>query len=420
MALNILVSSVAGLLYATAYFQFVNLLRFLRNWIPISKVDIGKTVILLILVITFPSISSGKFEGSTLVFSLIFVCLMFFIIAAPALAFSPTRSIIEFFAKHGDYAGLWLSPVAFGLGVTVPNAGLRGILIISVLIELSWFVRRMRQDRHRVTQPLDEAAITVLTRQAEGDLKKFANKNKITELVFNESVAWRGCTKNSAPCPFNFYVNNLGMNTAPCCREHLIELCLFANNCLEDLAVIHWLEGGTLLGAVREANLLAWEDDVDISVLLNDEITWEHFVSLLRHRAVDAGYAFEAFPEHEVVSFCFDRRGILPFGYERNRFRGDLRVDISTYRQGVSEGNPVLERFTSKAGMPLMKNGKYGVPRDLILPTTNILLFDKTMPCPQNFDAYLRLLYGEYSKIEYTYIKPEAAEKRGENIELED
>lgn len=416
MGLSLLVSLIAGLLYATAYFQFVNLLRYPRNWTPAAKIDIGKCVALAVLVVTAASVSEGEFDLSVLILSSAFVSLLFFIIAAPALAFLPTVPIVEFFAKHGDHAGLWLALAALVAGIAVPNAGLRGLLIVATLIELSWFVRRRRQDRNRVGRPLDESALVVFDRQADGDLAKFAKKNGIGELVLGETIGWLGCTKTSAPCPFNLYVNKLGLNTAPCCREHLIALCRYADNCLTEAGITHWLEGGSLLGAVRECGLLAWEDDVDISVLLDDQMTWDRLVSLLRQRIEGDGYVFEVFPECEVVSFCFDRRQAWPFGYERNRLRGDLRVDISAYRQGMNAGAPVLERFTTKASMPATESGKYGVPVDLVLPTSQISVFDSSVGCPQNSDGYLRLLYGDYMKIAYTYIDPQAAEKRADDV----
>ncbi|MDP6058544.1 MAG: LicD family protein [Pirellulaceae bacterium] len=416
MSLNLSMSLIAGLLYATAYFQFLNVLRYRRNMVQTSKIEIGKSVVLVILVLAVVSVSPGEFDFAALALSALFIVLLFFVIAAPAIAFIPTVPIVEPFAKHGDYAGLWFAPFALAAGIVLPNAGLRGMLLSAILLELIWYVHRRRQDWHRVMRPLSDPALTILERQANGDLAGFKRKHRIGELVLGKSVGWLGCTKSSAPCPFNLYVNKLGLNTAPCCHDHLIALCHFAVDCLSDEGSSYWLEGGTLLGAIREGGMLDWEDDVDISVLLDHQMTWDRLLSALSQKAAAEGYAVEVFPEIEVISIGFDRRQPWPFGSQRNRLRGELRVDIVGYREGVNAGQPVLERFAPKGAMPATESGKYGVPVSLGLPTSQMSVFDRSVDCPQDPDVYLRLLYGDYTKIAYTYIDPQAAEKRADNV----
>jgi hypothetical protein len=418
MSLDMVPPLIAGLIYASAYYQFLHLLRYRRIWFPTSNFEIGRcalTVALLLIVVSLPP--SG-FQPLVLGVSAAFVALLFFVIAAPAVAFLPTSPIFEFFAKHADYAGLWLAPVALAALIFVPNGNLYGMLLAAMLIEFIWFVRRRIQDGQRVKMVLSEHALTVLERQAEGDFPGFAKKYRIDELILDQAtVSWLGCAKSSAPCPFNLYVNKLGLDTAPCCRKHLIGLCRYVDDCLTDLGATHWLEGGTLLGAVRDGDLLAWEDDVDISILLDENITWEILVKGLKERATSDGYAVEVFPKFEFVSIGFDRRARWPFGYERNRLRGELRVDLATYREGESGGKRVLERLTGKAGIPVNESGKYGIPYDLVLPTSRLSAFGDSVCVPQSPDAYLQLLYGDYTKIAYTYIEPAAAAKRRDSID---
>jgi len=416
MNINLLLPAVAALLYATTYFQFLHLLRYRRNWLPTSKFEIGRCTLSAVALFIVISLLSSGFEPLALIVSIVFLTLLFYVISAPAIAFLPTSPIIEFLAKHADYAGLSLIPFSLITGFVLHNDSLNAMLATAMAIEIIWFIQRKIHNRQRVMVPMSKDALTVLQRQADGDVREFAKKNNIGELERgNTPLNWLGCTKLSAPCPFNFYVNRLGLNTAPCCKEHLISLCLYVDNCLTELGVTHWLEGGTLLGVIREDDLLSWEDDVDISILLDQNTTWDELVKSLLKRVVTDGYAIEIFAKNEFISIGFDQRSRWPFGYERNRLRGELRVDMSTYRKGLSDGKQVLERFTKKARMPMTENGKFGIPYDLVMPTSILSAFRGTVFAPKNPGAYLQLLYGDYTKIEYTYIEPTAAARRSRN-----
>ena len=202
-------------------------------------------------------------------------------------------------------------------------------------IELAWFLRQRWAGRRRQLKPLSDRDLSVAEIQAGGDLETFRRRHGIRELVLSEGAAtWRGCGKTTPPCPFNLYVNRLGLNTAPCCREHMKELSHYVAVCLSEMGVVHWLEGGSLLGAVRERGaLLAWEDDVDISVLLDGDVTWEWLTAGLAERGARDGYFVDRFEREGFVTISFDPPKRWPFRWQRNRLRGEIRVDIVIYRQ---------------------------------------------------------------------------------------
>ena len=407
----------AAALYALAYVSLVRLLRFPRNWVPFSPREVFTTGLLGVLVVAWVSVTpdgSALLSGTSLVISSAFIVVAFSIIAAPALAFRPSNRAVEFLARHADHAGLWLLGPALVGGLMVPNSKLQGMLTALVVIECSWFLRHHRTWRRRRLYPLDLSDLSVLEKQSRGNLSAFRSRYGIRELVSSEGVvSWKGCERSTPPCPFNLYINRLGLNTAPCCREHLRDLGHYVATCLREIGAVYWLEGGSLLGAVRENGaLLEWEDDVDVSVLLHDDMTWDKLSTALSERAARDGYYVDLFEKRELIAVSYDPPRPRPFRWERNRFRGEIRVDVATYRVAVSHGEVVLERRSHKGDMPATESGGYGVPKGMVLPTSTIGFVGKEMACPSNPHAYLRALYGDFEEIEYTYIDSAAVEAR--------
>ncbi len=405
---------IASALYAASYLSFVRLLRYPRNWHPPSLPESLVTGALAALTVAQVSLSPDGLDRTALAISAGFVVVVAYIIAAPALAFRPASRSVEFLAKHGDYAGLWLLGPALVAGLAIPNIKLQAILASAMAIELTWFLRQRWAGRRRQLYPLNDHDLSVLETQAKSDLEAFRRRHGIRELVLSEGdVRWRGCGKRPPPCPFNLYVNRLGLNTAPCCREHMKELSHYVAACLSEMGVVHWLEGGSLLGAVRERGaLLEWEDDIDMSILLDGDMTWERLAAGLADRGARDGYFVDLFEKKGFVSISFDAPKRWPFRWERNRLRGEIRVDIAIYRQAISHDEAVLERRSYKGAMPSTESGGYGVPREIVLPTSTVPFLGGDFACPNQTEAYLRILYGNFKKIEYTYVDAGPAKAR--------
>ncbi len=409
---------IASCLYLVTYLSFVRLLRHPRNWnvptLPSSLVTVG----LVIVTVAHISFSSQGFDLPAFVLSAGFIAGLFSIIAAPAIAFEPgaPRPVVEFLAKHGQYAGLWMFPLAIVAGYALPDAKLYGLLVTAMTIELAWFLRHAGMGQ-RQSYPLGERDLLVLKTQAKGDIKNFAKRHSIRELELSldGSVNWLGCSKDTLPCPLNHYLHRLGLNTAPCCREHMKDLSDFVVACLRDMGADHWIDGGSLLGAVREnGTLLAWEDDVDISVLLDGDTTWESLSATISKRSAEDGYYVDIFEKKGCITISYDPPKTWPFHWERNRMRGEIRLDLVAYRHAKSGGQPVLERQLLKGAMPVMESGWHGVPKEIILPTSTINFLGDDISCPNQPETFLRVLYGEFQKVELTYVDADAAKARAE------
>ncbi len=420
LSLNPIISGLmAAALYVVTYLSLVHLLRYPRQWIRPPSPALLTTAGLATVLVAYISFSTDGLDIATLAVSASFLAVLLLLIAAPAIELNHAAGFaprpIKYLARHGDYSGLWMLLPALVISFTLTDVKLLAFLVTALLIETWWFLRHWLADRHRRRlYPIEDHDLAVLRAQAQGDIKGFAQRHGIRELVVSDdAVAWRGCNKETRPCPFNLYVNRLGLNTAPCCREHMQTLSRYVTSCLTEMNLPHWLDGGTLLGAVREnGGLLAWEDDIDIAVYLDDTTTWRSFVAGFAERGTKDGYTVEVFKKRGYLSISFNSPGRWPFHWERNRMRGEIRLDLVVYRLSQSYGEWVLERRLKKGTMPLTESGVYGVPRDMVLPVSKINFLGGEMGCPNQPQAYLRVLYGDYDKPDYTYVATASATTR--------
>ena len=82
------------------------------------------------------------------------------------------------------------------------------------------------------------------------------------------ATAVRLCTAATPDCRFwDWGESNLRPD---CCTEHLLELVDFAHELLDEHGIVHWLDFGTLLGAVRDGSLIPWDWDADFGILARD------------------------------------------------------------------------------------------------------------------------------------------------------
>ncbi len=76
------------------------------------------------------------------------------------------------------------------------------------------------------------------------------------------------CTRDTPQCEIRTW--GADALRPDCCTEHLLELTGFVDDLLERHGIVHWLDYGTLLGAVRNGELIPWDGDVDLGILDRD------------------------------------------------------------------------------------------------------------------------------------------------------
>lgn len=118
-----------------------------------------------------------------------------------------------------------------------------------------------------------EAKRAQLNRHRLEHLYKRLGINKV--LQSDDYLEWHGCDRHTLRC-FGTIVNDVPEYliqqrwTPPCCLRNLEITGRYVFDLLEKFSVRYWLEGGSLLGAVRNGQIIEWDYDIDIGVYRED------------------------------------------------------------------------------------------------------------------------------------------------------
>ena len=85
-----------------------------------------------------------------------------------------------------------------------------------------------------------------------------------------------------------------------------IELLRFVDNVCKKHDIDYWLEGGTLIGAVRHGGFIPWDDDIDLSIMRKD---YEKLIKVLP----DEISKYEYFKENCGLSLLIENHSLVPF-----------------------------------------------------------------------------------------------------------
>ena len=175
-----------------------------------------------------------------------------------------------------------------------------------------------------------------------------------------------GCTPLTGSCEFWGW-GAYAVRPA-CCTAHLTDLACFTRNLLTRHGITHWLDFGSLLGAVRESGLIPWDADVDIGIL-----------------AEDHGALLAVAPEIEAAGHVF--QPLVASGVSRIRLSrmNALHVDLDLWweRDGLLEA-----RMEPKWVWPGMV-GRTAFPRTFIERLEEVRLYGRAFQAPSPVHEFL-------------------------------
>ena len=245
-----------------------------------------------------------------------------------------------------------------------------------------WKVRQYK--RHQLGQvvhiPSDPHRKWKVKHLNDERLSIFYRRVGIKAVVQQDGKAeYYGCTKTSSRC-FGTIINDMpeylyqGKWTPPCCLRSLRETARYVFGILQKDGMRYWLEGGSLLGAVRSCDIIPWDYDVDIGIYLDDVSKSSFLVEAEKNRFSDnEGFVWERATEGEFFRVQYS---------EHNH----LHVDIHP--------------FYSKDGMMTKKSWfkthrqDTEFPEHFLMPLTSILFVGINASAPNNCRKFLEFKFG--------------------------
>lgn len=76
------------------------------------------------------------------------------------------------------------------------------------------------------------------------------------------------CSPDTTRC--KFWTRDVDYVRPDCCTSQLRDLAFFVDDLLRSHGIVHWLDYGSLLGALRDGQLIAWDSDVDFGCFRSD------------------------------------------------------------------------------------------------------------------------------------------------------
>ncbi len=174
-----------------------------------------------------------------------------------------------------------------------------------------------------------------------------------------------GCTANTPRC--NIWHWESAWQRPQCCTDHLRELAKFVHELLDRHGIVHWVDYGTLLGAVREGAFIPWDTDVDFGAFEKDR----EAILALEPEVLAAGHVVDT-----------SGSGTVRINFSR---LNEQHVDLYLWREedGLLRGDQ-----DPKYDWPGLR-GRTAFPRRYVEQRTVVALYDQELPAPAPIHDFL-------------------------------
>ncbi|XP_015521728.1 fukutin-related protein isoform X1 [Neodiprion virginianus] len=212
-----------------------------------------------------------------------------------------------------------------------------------------------------------------LSRSREREMFEKLGIKKVTRV--SGSVEWYGCSRETPRC-FGSVVNGIpsylyqNRYTPPCCLTGLRRVAHHVFDKLEEVGIRFWIEGDSLLGAMRNGDILPWGHQVDVG-LNRDDIMRSPWLARARNKPVtdNQGFIWEKATEGEFFKVQYSKTN-------------HLHVNLLPF---YSENGTMMKDAW------FLKNKDF--PEQFLHPMSSIEFAGRQVPCPNNIRDFLEIKY---------------------------
>jgi phosphorylcholine metabolism protein LicD len=162
-------------------------------------------------------------------------------------------------------------------------------------------------------------------------------------------------------------------------EDLLVEISLL----LEQHHIQYYLEGGTLLGILRENRLLPWDGDLDLSIMSNQLENIDSFLSSLKQHAYRTRCRFM-----EEDNLVFKKNSLRIIKIRKKRFFGLIKSKVCLE---IFVKYEIADKLYWKIG-----NKTVCDPKGFYDGRRTINFLNKSFPIPMESEAYLTRKYGDW------------------------
>ena len=160
----------------------------------------------------------------------------------------------------------------------------------------------------------------------------------------------------------------------------------------ENIAVMNeanidfWIEGGTLLGALRDQKLIPWDHDLDFGMKYESEAQMKHLIRKLRRHF---NVSVRSFPQTSKIWNLGKYRVLKIFPRKNLIFKDDLCLDLFVYYEGNLPGK---EELVYKY-VVWDRNAYHR--KEFFDTIDTIKFYGGDVPVPANAEKFIEVKYGE-------------------------